>query len=191
MSLTFTENWFTHAIPNFEYCKNELGTVKKVIEIGCFQGRSTCWMLENFLYECGEMACYDTFEGGMEHTQDQVKSMLDIFSSNVSQVKKETQIVNVHIGNSSKVMDFRFNDVDFAYIDGSHQAPDVLTDACMAFSLLKPNGIMLFDDYQWHENHEDRLMHPSLAIDAFVYIFQRRLETLKLPNPYQFAIRKL
>ena len=38
---------------------------------------------------------------------------------------------------------------DFIYIDGSHIAKDVLTDACMAWPLLMPKGLMVFDDYMW------------------------------------------
>ena len=36
---------------------------------------------------------------------------------------------------------------DFIYIDPSHQAPDILTDAVLAFKLLRLSGVMVFDDY--------------------------------------------
>jgi predicted O-methyltransferase YrrM len=40
---------------------------------------------------------------------------------------------------------------DFIYVDGSHQAPDVLCDALLSFRLLKNNGVIAFDDYLWQE----------------------------------------
>ena len=39
------------------------------------------------------------------------------------------------------------NNFDLIYIDASHYAPDVLSDAVLAFKLLKPGGILIFDDY--------------------------------------------
>jgi len=38
---------------------------------------------------------------------------------------------------------------DFIYVDGSHVAKDVLTDACMAWPMLTVGGVMCFDDYGW------------------------------------------
>ena len=77
---------------------------------------------------------------------------------------------------------------DFIYIDGSHTAPDVMTDACMAFGLLKKGGIMLFDDYLWGD--VPGLLHrPKLAIDLFVTLFSEKAELLMLG--YQLAVRKV
>ena len=36
---------------------------------------------------------------------------------------------------------------DLIYIDGSHLAKDVLSDAILSWKLLKPSGVMIFDDY--------------------------------------------
>jgi predicted O-methyltransferase YrrM len=79
------------------------------------------------------------------------------------------------------------NIYDFIYIDGSHIAKDVLTDACMAWPLLKPKGIMVFDDYMWG-NARDILHRPKWAIDAFVNIFAEEVEIIS--TGYQLAIRK-
>jgi predicted O-methyltransferase YrrM len=67
---------------------------------------------------------------------------------------------------------------DLIYIDGSHQAPDVLTDAVMSFQLLKVGGVMIFDDYLWtmdKPGFQDVLKMPKPAIDAFLNIFQRKM----------------
>jgi hypothetical protein len=77
---------------------------------------------------------------------------------------------------------------DFAYIDGSHIAPDVLEDAVLAFRLLKPGARMILDDYQWNL-HEDETLRPKLAIDAFLSVFRRRCEVLH--GSYQVIVRKL
>ena len=76
---------------------------------------------------------------------------------------------------------------DFIYIDGSHTAPDVLTDACMAWPLLKPKGMMVFDDYMWG-NPRDILHRPKPAIDAFCNIFAEEAEIVHVG--YQLVVRK-
>lgn len=76
---------------------------------------------------------------------------------------------------------------DFIYIDGSHIAKDVLTDACMAWPLLKQGGIMVFDDYMWGPPR-DVLHRPKVAIDAFCNIFA---ETARIVHVgYQLVVRK-
>jgi hypothetical protein len=76
---------------------------------------------------------------------------------------------------------------DFIYIDGSHTAPDVLTDACMAWPLLKPKGLMVFDDYMWG-NPRDILHRPKPAIDAFCNLFAEEAEIVHVG--YQLVARK-
>jgi len=67
-------------------------------------------------------------------------------------------------------------------VDGSH-APDVaLTDACMAWGLLKQGGVMLFDDYQYP--HEA----TGKGIDAFLSAFEGQYD-LVFSN-YQLAVQK-
>ena len=37
--------------------------------------------------------------------------------------------------------------LDFAYVDGDHSEEAAYTDAMLAWSLLRPGGVLLFDDY--------------------------------------------
>jgi predicted O-methyltransferase YrrM len=76
---------------------------------------------------------------------------------------------------------------DFIYIDGSHIAKDVLTDACMAWPLLKQGGLLVFDDYLWGESR-DILHRPRLAVDFFVNIFAESLDIVHIGH--QFVVRK-
>lgn len=76
---------------------------------------------------------------------------------------------------------------DFIYIDGSHVAKDVMTDACMAWPLLKSGGIIVFDDYLWGApltvTHK-----PKLAIDFFTTLFGEELDIIHLG--YQLIVKK-
>lgn len=190
--MKFTQDWFTHNIPNFENIKKELMVVERILEIGCFEGRATCWMLENMLAEDGTIHVIDTFEGGEEHGGLDLNHLEETFYNNVEAVKKVTQNLTTWKGESYKEMAGLIQShykkyFDFIYIDGSHTAPDVLTDACMAFGLLKPGGIMLFDDYMWADSPS--LLHrPKIAIDMFTLVFAEKA-TIRMVG-YQLAIQK-
>jgi hypothetical protein len=77
---------------------------------------------------------------------------------------------------------------DFIYIDGSHLAKDVLTDACMSWPLLKQNGFMAFDDYMWKPPGFKLLDRPKLAVDSFVNMFEDDLAIAHIG--YQLIVRK-
>jgi predicted O-methyltransferase YrrM len=82
---------------------------------------------------------------------------------------------------------------DFIYIDGSHQAPDVLCDAILSFRLLKKNGVLAFDDYLWQEKLPygiDPIRCPKPAIDALTNIYCRKIKILRTPNT-ELYIRKV
>ena len=82
---------------------------------------------------------------------------------------------------------------DFVYIDGSHQAPDVLLDAILGFELLRTQGIIVFDDYLWQEplpGGTDPIRCPKIAIDAFTNIYCRKLRIIGAPL-YQLYMQKM
>ena len=76
---------------------------------------------------------------------------------------------------------------DFVYIDGSHQAADVLEDAVLSFRLLRPGGILIFDDYLWR-NYPQPQLNPALGIDSFLAAFAGRYKLVH--KNHQLAIEK-
>ena len=77
---------------------------------------------------------------------------------------------------------------DLAYVDGSHRAADVYSDAVLTWAVMAPGGIVIFDDYQWLEA-PDMMGNPKPGIDAFLTacIGQYRV----LHHDYQVVIEKL
>ena len=69
---------------------------------------------------------------------------------------------------------------DVVYIDGSHFARHVLEDAVLAMRLLKPGGVIGFDDYLWISPSDpgDPTASPKAAIDAFERVYADRIEPL-------------
>jgi len=182
--MKFTQDWFSNNIPNFEMCKEFLGKPKSCLEIGSFEGRATCWMLENFVASYGHMVCVDTFEGGEEHAELDLSDLRKTFNSNVAEVLGSSQTLEVVDKISWKALcEFAGKKTfDFIYVDGSHQTADVLLDACLSFKLVKPGGIILFDDYAGGAG-------VGAAVNAFLATHQG-LVTVILKN-YQLAVQKV
>lgn len=188
--MTFLYPWFTStAKSNFEkYLMPFKGQPNlKFLEIGCFEGLATVWMLENVLTApSSKIHVIDTFEGSSEHKELDLTNLLKTFKENI---QNHAERVTIWKGFSQEVIrkfdpDIRF---DFVYVDGSHMAADVLEDAILSFRLLKKGGIMIFDDYGWHK-YEDELFNPGPGITAFIEMFDRELEILL--KDYQVVIEK-
>ena len=188
----FTKDWFSWAPPVWERLIPILPERKKFLEIGAFEGRATTWIIENMMEDGGEIFCIDTWKGGEEHVNDEMEPAKANFNHNIEAVRKKfsKRYVNACTGLSSLWIPSLIQNnlkFDFIYIDGSHIAKDVLTDACMAWPLLKKDGIMVFDDYLWGDMSRPNHV-PKPAIDAFVNIF---IEELKIVHVgYQYIVRK-
>ena len=176
----------------------------RILEVGCYEGASTCYLIDALARERGiEMHCVDTWGGGVELQSDDVD-----MESVETRFKHNTRLaIDNSPGKVDLIVHKESSDVclsrllsegkggyfDFVYVDGSHQAPDVLCDAVLGFKLLKIGGVLAFDDYLWAETSEttkDPLRCPKPAIDAFVNINFRKLRVIKAPL-YQLFIQKL
>jgi predicted O-methyltransferase YrrM len=188
--MDFTEDWFSSNIPNFAECMANTPEKKLFLEIGVFEGRSTCWLLENGLADKGSIVCVDTFNGGQEHGGINFKAVEARFWSNTSQTRKNTQVVSAFKKPSYEALAEMIGHkyvFDFIYIDGSHTAYDTLSDACMAWGMLKSGGVMLFDDYEWNK-HPELVLNPKLGIEAFLGVYAGQYEILF--RNYQLAVKK-
>jgi predicted O-methyltransferase YrrM len=182
--MKFTQDWFTSNIGNFEAAKQVIPNNKKFLEIGCFEGRATCWMLQNMLADDGEITCVDTFKGGQEHSNLNLTDLRKVFEENVYLAQKHDQYVQVIERTSVQALAriiISEQEFDFIYVDGSHEIQDVITDACMAFQVLKPGGVMLFDDYEGTED-------MKAAIHSFLVTHRNKCKLLCMN--YQLAIQK-
>jgi len=191
----FTQDWFNWAPPVWEQLipmlSGEAGK-RNFLEIGSFEGRSSVWIAENMMQDGDHLRCIDTWEGGEEHGEENMSEVEERFRANliVATEKFPERLIFQSKGTSvARLAQLQGKTTfDFIYIDGSHIAKDVLTDACMAWPLLKPKGLMVFDDYTWSPNTRDILHRPKIAVDAFVNIFAEEVEIVHLG--YQLIIRK-
>ena len=204
----FTTHWFAlTAQANWETLLPSLKPTR-ILEVGSFEGASTCFLIEALAANGPiELHCVDTWAGGVEHQagRDAAADMsaveqrfLDNTRIAVANAPHAVDLVvhktYSHLALSRLLAQGKQGYFDFIYIDGSHQAPDVLCDAVLAFKLLKVGGTLGFDDYLWVEeglpSGRDPLQCPKPAIDAFVNNNFRKLKALSQPL-YQLYLEKL
>ena len=204
----FTNTWFqTTAQKNWDLLIPNMIDPTKILEVGSYEGASACYLIEKLSPKKSiEIHCIDTWEGGVEHqsgglAETDMSSVESRFQKNtrlaIQKTNLDTELV-IHKGYSDVCMASLLSQnkkqyFDFVYIDGSHQAPDVLCDAVLGFRLLRIGGVMVFDDYLWFEElntGRDILRCPKPAIDAFINLNFRKINIIQMPL-YQLYIQKI
>ena len=193
----FTTDWFT---PYWESWLPFTADrkISKILEIGSFEGRSTCAMIEHFGRNGPlHVACVDDWRGNAEHRQFDMSVVEQRFNRNIGRAVADlSNRVDVykHKGRSVEVLSGLIkehqNSFDLVFVDGSHQACDVLTDLVLSYYLCAVGGQIICDDYLWNNarhGDQDLLMMPRIAIDAFAHTFMRKVAQpsgLKLYQAY-------
>jgi predicted O-methyltransferase YrrM len=177
----YTRDWHSRAIDNWnKYLSPLIGLSNThALEIGSFEGRSALWLLDNvFTDPSSSITCIDFFHRPGQEAR---------FQHNIVLTKKASQIVRCK-GDSHNILPELADDYfDLIYIDGSHDAASVLLDAFLSWPLLKPGGILIFDDYLL--NKKAPVSHtPKLAIDIFLKHHTEKCEVLHCD--YQVILRK-
>jgi predicted O-methyltransferase YrrM len=203
----FTNNWFeANAKEIWDLLLPQINP-SRILEIGSYEGASGCYLIDTLAAEREiELHCIDTWEGGLEHkpggnAQTNMQTVEALFHQNIQKsVNSSPNKVDlfIHKGFSDVELikllaEGKANYFDFIYIDGSHQAADVLADAVLGFKLLRKNGVIAFDDYLWQEDlpyGTDPVRCPKFAIDAFTNIYCRKLRLIRAPL-YQMYVEKI
>jgi predicted O-methyltransferase YrrM len=187
---TFTDDIFSKNIPVLSaVLSGYAGYPLHMLEIGCHEGMSAVWMLENVLKHPGSrLTCVDPFVD-MDEGTTEMPNTLQLFKRNalVNFVEK----VDLHVDYSSTVLKkFALANqmFDIVYVDGDHHAVNVLEDAILAFRLLKVNGIMIFDDYMGGGQDMYKAKHPHMGVTAFMTLYGPYLNLIVAG--YQLIVQK-
>lgn len=188
--------WNEDHVRNFLRIKTEFDWPchAKFLEIGTFEGRTATWLLDNI--DSCKLTLVDPDPGPNFHNN--LDPHLNKNNSRVTWKK----IYSHEFLKTIWLTDHRY---DLIYIDGSHNASNVLEDAILAWRVLKNKGILLFDDYlmeikdgwfyishpEFIQYKDNGLMwhHPKEAIDAFMNIYKGQYVTW-IDN-YQIGLRKI
>ncbi|MBD2740520.1 tetratricopeptide repeat protein [Coleofasciculus sp. FACHB-1120] len=190
----FSTDWFSR---NLDILNEHLEPLSKIpglniLEIGSWEGRSTCWFLENILIDnSSRIICIDTFAGSLEHQRydfDYINSIEMRFDFNISRTGAGEKVRKI-VGKSQQILrSLPLGFYDLVYIDGSHLASDVLEDAVLSWALVKVGGMIIFDDYDF-SFADNPFQNTKVGIDAFVSVFFGKIQFIH--KSHQILLKKL
>jgi predicted O-methyltransferase YrrM len=154
----------------------------RFLQIGAFTGDASLWLCENVLTGRGSVLVdVDTWQGSNEvahHAMD--FSDVEHVYDRRTVAFREAGVIDKRKATSAEFLRSCDDRFDFIYIDGDHTAAAVLADAVGALPLLKPEGLIAFDDYLWTSTFGGELATPKPAIDAFAAVHADRLQLVQL-----------
>jgi len=187
----FTFDWVS---PHAGAWENDLAHLKnkpnvRGLEIGCFEGQSACWWLDNILtHPTSRLTCVDPFAIPMDSTL--LRYFERYFDHNVAASGAGERVTKL-VGSSQVILrTLPPAHFDFVYVDGSHRVGDVLQDAVLAWTVLRPGGTAMFDDYDLVDDVAEGLFAraPGRALDAFVTILGNSATIVR--SDWQLILRK-
>jgi len=167
----FTDDWATHFRVNAERLFQGMEKVAiDYLEIGTFEGRSACWMLDNVLI----------------HPQSRLSAIdLKFRDEARSNLLRHHRKATLYEGDSKIILPTLSGTFDIVYIDGDHTSKGALFDSVTSWPRCKVGGIVLWDDYFNSNGNE-----VQFGVERFCDCLGASRYEVLLSN-YQFAIRKL
>lgn len=171
MMADFTADWFSRAIPVWQELVLPRLTAgrRRWLELGSYEGRSALWTLDNALRYGDELVCVDYWPDAAVEAR---------FDANVGKRAVKHKALCIDFLLHAVQQGDRF---DVIYIDADHEAAACIEQAVLAWRLIGPGGILIFDDYSWtHPSGSVGKLDPRGGIDSFVWCYQTRLTVLHL-----------
>ena len=147
---------------------------RQIVEIGVYEGASSCFWSDFYLdHEESSLISIDPFTGSEEHLKNPENyaglSRLERTARENIAKSKNCGKVEVIKGLSQRVfadLDARFGSepwIDVLYIDGAHDSMSVARDVVLYVPMVKPGGVVFFDDYA----HPDVRRAVDMSLNAF------------------------
>ncbi|WP_020599117.1 class I SAM-dependent methyltransferase [Spirosoma panaciterrae] len=180
---SYTSDWTSYNYSNWEtwFAPYRSQPNLRILEIGSFEGRSAVWFLQHILtHPSAQLVCVDPMPWPVNPPRPRFMHNIQLTgqASQVTLVQERSEIALTQLPPAS---------FDIIYIDGAHDAINVLADGIYSWELLKVGGLMLFDDYLWEPDQPEH-SRCQRAIDLLLKQFGAR-KTL-IHQGYQALIRK-
>lgn len=173
----FTRNFASKRVPIWTPILERWADKKiKVLEVGSYEGSSAVFFSRFF--PAAKVTCVDLFHGPYERLFDQ---NIAEFGGRVEKIK----------GSGVAVLD-RFKEQRRAfhliYLDGGKSRDHALGLSLLAWPMLRPNGVMIWDDYRWKGSTRPEL-RPHDGINAFLALHKGEYR-VRFDGP-QMIVQKL
>jgi predicted O-methyltransferase YrrM len=164
----------------------------RYLEIGSFEGCSLAYLwalLDGKL----RATVIDPFAVNPEFPEDRWQNLEERFRKNMAAIGALDSL-RILKGFSSEHLPKLVaagETFDLIYIDGSHRTLDVMLDAVLAWQLLTPGGLMIFDDYRYDAAQLGEGYRVKSAVDAFVAMIGHEIEVLDVSSKVYLRKRAL
>jgi tetratricopeptide (TPR) repeat protein len=177
----FSQDYFTFAIPVWQEQLKELAGKPQlqVLEVGSFEGISSCWLLDRILTDpSARLTCID-------------QEFSPIFDRNLDRASaaKKVNKLDGHTHNLLAALPKEFYHAIILQ-DRLKETQHTKQNAFLSWPLLKVGGIIIYKGYGW-KNASQPNWQPKEGIDSFLETVKEKIEILHdKPQSQQLIVRK-
>ena len=192
----YTYDW------NQEFKQNTNGItgLKLCVEIGCFEGLTSNYIIDVLLSDDGKLICVDPLTDNYLNTEltdtdvsnnetiyKYFNNQYDRFKANTANNTNKLELYkNISSDIFPELISKYEGQIDLIYIDGDHRATAVYIDAVNSFKLCKVGGVIIFDDYSWGKMYNEEA--TSIGVDKFLTEYENQYDLIT--KGYQVSVRK-
>jgi len=192
----YTYDW------NQEFKQNTNGItgLKLCLEIGCFEGLTSNYIIDVLLSDDGKLICVDPLTDNYLNTEltdtdvsnnetiyKYFNNQYDRFKANTANNTNKLELYkNISSDIFPELISKYEGQIDLIYIDGDHRATAVYIDAVNSFKLCKVGGVIIFDDYSWGKMYNEEA--TSIGVDKFLTEYENQYDLIT--KGYQVSVRK-
>lgn len=174
----FSADWFSHNIPHLYAGLQKSGqNFNRFLEVGSFEGLSTCWFARFLKQKSSDppITVIDYFSKNSTHGDIGRR-----FDKNINLFMRDLSLKKIQ-SDSARALSSLFQDkeeFDLIYVDGAHDALNVIVDASLCWRMLRNNGVIIFDDYFWFSDKNSR--DVLCAVNAFLELIEGQYKVLNV-----------
>jgi hypothetical protein len=176
--------WFCNNLNFLSSSFKDIISIKNILEIGSYEGRSAIFFLNNFIYS--NIHCIDTWSGSDEHDNFDFSVIEKNFDSNTSRFQSNNRLKKFKM-NSNEFFLSNSKKYDLIFVDGDHSSDQVKIDIENSWKVLNKGGYLILDDYMWWF-YKDLKKNPSSSINNFIVDHISEISSLKIWH--QIIIKK-
>ena len=178
----FTRDNFTYRIPlwqpQLEHLIDREGV--KILEIGAYQGMSSCWLLDTILTApSSKLVCIES-------------KIENILKDNLAKTEKSDQVTLLIGDTHQHLASLTSESFDMVSLQDKCKLTDhAHKNAQLSWQLLKVGGLIMFNNYGW-KNRANPQQNPQKGIDEFLDSTKGKWELVHhAPQANQLIIRKI